>query len=99
MAGLISLGGGVAFRVESAGLSDIRERLADAFRGSLTRQDAANWRPHITVQNKVTAIVASATLNALGSDFRPKPLAIFGIAMWFYRGGPWAPIARFPFRL
>ena len=97
LAGLMSLGGGVAFRVESQGLADIRERLADAFHGSLTPQDAAGWRAHVTVQNKVTAAAARETLALLSEDFRPRPLAIGGLATWYYRGGPWEPIARYMF--
>lgn len=97
VAGLINLGGGVAFRIESDGLAAIRERLVDAFHGALTPQDAAGWRPHVTVQNKVAAAVARETLALLSRDFRPRPLAMTGLATWFYRGGPWEPIARFPF--
>ena len=97
LTGLINLGGGVACRVESAELLEIRERLADAFHGTLTPQDAAGWRPHVTVQNKVTAAAARATLASLARDFRPRPLTIVGLATWFYRGGPWEPIAQFAF--
>ena len=51
--GLINLGQGVAFRIESPELEDIRARLAEAFGPMLTPQDRAGWRPHVTIQNKV----------------------------------------------
>lgn len=98
LAGLMNLGGGVAFRIESDGLVGIRERLADAFHGSLTPQDAAGWRPHVTVQNKVSAAVARETLAMLSRDFTPRPLEVIGLATWIYRGGPWEPGARYLFR-
>lgn len=97
LAGMISLGRGVAFRVESAGLEDIHAGLTDAFSGLLTPQDAAAWRPHVTVQNKVDAAVARALRAELEAEFRPRALAIAGLASWWYRGGPWEPIRRHMF--
>ncbi|WP_411342311.1 2'-5' RNA ligase family protein [Sphingopyxis sp. J-6] len=84
-----SLGGGVAFRIDSAGLLAIRDRIADHFFGALTAQDRGTPRFHITVQNKVTASEAKALLARLAEDFRPRPLAIAGLAAHHYRGGPW----------
>jgi hypothetical protein len=97
LAGLVSLGQGVAFRIESPGLADIRDRLADAFATMLMPQDKAAWRPHVTVQNKVPPADARTLLAALGAGFRPRPVAISGLAAWWYRGGPWAPLSRHPF--
>jgi 2'-5' RNA ligase len=51
--GFVSLGRGVAVRIVSPQLTAVREELAEAFRGMLTPQDAAGWRPHVTIQNKV----------------------------------------------
>jgi len=98
IAGLMDLGGGVAFRIVSDDLDDIRSAIADHFHGSLTAQDAQGWRPHITIQNKVAPRVARSLLAELERDFRPRPLAIAGLALHRYLGGPWEPIARYPFR-
>uniref|UniRef100_S0DEW7 2'-5' RNA ligase family protein n=1 Tax=termite gut metagenome TaxID=433724 RepID=S0DEW7_9ZZZZ len=95
--GLLPLGSGVAFRIDSPALEEIRGRLADAFGPLLTPQDAAGWRPHITVQNKVSAAQAKALLSELDADFTPRPIAIAGLASWWYRGGPWAPLSRHMF--
>jgi len=84
-----SLGQGVAFRIESPELLAIRARIADHFAGMLTAQDQGTPRLHITVQNKVAAAEARALLAELASDFRPRPLAITGLAAHHYRGGPW----------
>lgn len=84
-----SLGSGVAFRIDSAELLAIRDRIADRFFGALTGQDRGAPRLHITVQNKVTAGEARALLARLAADFHPRPLAIAGLAAHHYRGGPW----------
>jgi hypothetical protein len=97
MAGLINLGGGVAIRVDSPNLAAIRTQLAEAFATMLTPQDAAGWRPHVTIQNKVSATTARETLAMLAAGFRPRPLAIVGLASYHYRGGPWELIARYRF--
>jgi len=97
VAGLIGLGSGVAFRIESAGLEEIRDRLADAFGPLLTPQDAAGWRPHVTIQNKVPPEEARTLQRMLEAEFVPRPVAIAGLASWWYRGGPWAPLSRHMF--
>lgn len=95
--GLMNLGRGVALRIESPELEEIRARLADAFAMLLTPQDRAGWRPHVTIQNKVEPAQARALLTALEADFRPRPLAIAGLASWWYRGGPWEALSRHKF--
>ncbi|MBX9796322.1 2'-5' RNA ligase family protein [Sphingomonas sp.] len=97
VAGLINLGRGVAYRIEAPALADIRERLAEAFRSLLTPQDAAGWRPHITVQNKVAPADARALLAELQAGFAPRPIAIAGLASWWYRGGPWEKLSTHRF--
>ena len=92
--GVIGLGRGVAYRIESPALAELRDRLAHVFAGVLTPQDHAPWRPHITVQNKVTPEEARALKVALEADFRPQPLNIAGLASWWYRGGPWEMHSR-----
>ena len=98
VAGLISLGKGVAYRIDSPGLAAIRADLAEAFAGLLTPQDQAGWRAHVTVQNKVAPAEAKALLKRLETGFRARPVRIAALAAWWYRGGPWEPIARYPFR-
>ncbi|MDB5712231.1 MAG: hypothetical protein JWL96_4301 [Sphingomonas bacterium] len=97
IAGLVSLGEGVAYRVDSDDLVAIRARLADHFTGMLTPQDQAGWRPHVTVQNKVRPDVARALLRTLEAEFAPRPVVIAGLASWWYRGGPWEPLSRHMF--
>jgi 2'-5' RNA ligase len=96
-AGLMSLGRGVAVRIESPGLTAIRRDLCEAFAGLLTPQDAGGWRPHVTIQNKVAPSMAKLLLGSLGKDFRAREVEIAGLAAWWYRGGPWEPISRHMF--
>jgi hypothetical protein len=96
--GLMNLGEGVAFRVVSPDLDRIRAELGSALHGLLSAQDSGGWRPHVTVQNKVPAKVARALLEQLNKDFRPRPLAISGLALHRYLGGPWETLSVFPFR-
>jgi len=98
IAGLIDLGGGVAYRIHSPGLETVRDELADSFHGLLTAQDSAGWRPHVTIQNKVEPRVAKALLRSLQEAFEQRPLTLTGLALHEYRGGPWAPVGRWPFR-
>lgn len=98
VAGLMNLANGVAFRVVSDELEAIREAIADHFHGMLSAPDAAGWRPHVTVQNKVAPKQAKALLEALERDFRPRLLGIAGISVHRYRGGPWETLATYKFR-
>ena len=93
-AGLMSLGRGVAIRIESPGLVAIRHELVDAFAGMLTPQDAGGWRAHVTIQNKVTPATAKLLLQQMERDFRPRAVELIGLGAWWYRGGPWEMLSR-----
>ena len=93
-----SLGSGVAYAVHSSELAEIRAEFADAFQGCLTAQDAHGWRPHVTIQNKVSASVARALLEEKQRHFEQRPLGLAGLALHRYRGGPWELVQRWKFR-
>ncbi len=97
LSGLVMLGNGVAYRVDSLALSEARGNLAEAFQGLLTPQDKTPWRPHVTVQNKVKPGVAKALHSQLSIGFVPRPLMIAGLAAFWYRDGPWELIAAYRF--
>lgn len=87
--GLLKLDGGVALRVDSRDLENLRADLTDALHGLLLPQDQAPWCPHVTIQNKADPRVAAALHAALSAEFLPRPLAIAGVAAWHYRDGRW----------
>lgn len=94
---ILNLGKGVAIGVESPELDAIRGELADVFNGLLIPQDAAGWRPHITIQNKVPPAEAKMLFSIMEKGFRPRSVQICGLAAWWYRGGPWELISRHMF--
>lgn len=98
VAGLMKLGRGTAFRIESKALLALRAGLATAFEGWLTRQDREKFRPHVTVQNKVAPHEAQALFDHLSRSFRPFDAWAEGLQLWRYEGGPWSPIAAVAFQ-
>lgn len=91
------MGRGVAYRLTSPGAQQLRGTLASEWKRWLTPQDAQGWRPHITVQNKVTPAEAWALHEALYRDFTPFAITATGLTLWHYLGGPWEKLADFPF--
>lgn len=95
---VMRLGNGVGFRIHSPSLLSVRLMMAEGLHGLLTAQDQGRPRLHITVQNKVEPAAARALHAELSAAFVPRPLAIAGLALHRYLGGPWEPIGRWPFR-
>lgn len=98
VSGLMKLGRGTAFRIESAALAELRAELAAAFVGWLTKQDKEKFRPHVTVQNKVAPHEATALFDHLSRSFTPFIAAAEGLQLWRYQGGPWSPVAAAAFQ-
>ena len=90
------LGSGVAIRVRSAAALALRAALAAHWADHLTPQDRG-FRPHVTIQNKVDAETARATLAAVAEGFEPHDGASPALLLWRYRGGPWEAAGRFAF--
>ncbi len=88
---------GVALRVASPQLDDIRARLAAAFDRMLTPRDRLGWRGHVTIQNKVSRGEAKTLHAELSSTFEARSITITGLAGWWYCGGPWQPLSRHMF--
>lgn len=83
------LGAGVAFAIESKELHNIRKELAIQLHEQLIPQDKQGYRPHITIQNKVSPEAAKQLLNELQSTFQPITITARGLDLWQYLGGPW----------
>lgn len=96
--GLKFLGAGVAFAVESGQLMKIRNQIAKALQGELTPQDRQGYRPHITVQNKVSPEKAKTLFEELKATFSPISITAHGLDLWQYLGGPWKHKYYFPFQ-
>lgn len=98
VSGLMKLGRGTAFRIEAAALYRLREELAAAFEGLVTKQDREEFRPHVTVQNKVAPHEATALFDHLARGFAPFAAVAEGLQLWRYEGGPWSAVAAFAFQ-
>jgi 2'-5' RNA ligase len=95
--GLINLGAGVAYRLESLELSLLHKALSTKFSDNLSAQDKQGFRGHITIQNKTSPVVAKALLTELANEFEPFTVYALGLDLWRYLGGPWAHKDYFPF--
>jgi hypothetical protein len=96
--GLTDLGSGVAIRIGSDDLGQLREELSADFHGLLSAQDGGGWIPHVTIQNKVEPKTARSLLRLLEGDFRPRPLQITGLELVRYSDGAWEALADYRFR-
>ncbi len=96
--GLKLLGRGVAYKLRTPMLSDLRAELADGWSTLLIPQDRAGFDPHVTVQNKVTPAEAKATLQALSASFQPFVTRAISVAIWRYCDGPWEALGSVAFR-
>ena len=92
-----SLGRGVALEVAAPALTRLRADLAAGWTAWLSPQDAQGWRPHATVQNKVSPEAARALLSQLAAKLAPREATATGLRLWHYRGGPWEAAAAFDF--
>jgi 2'-5' RNA ligase superfamily len=98
IAGLMSLGGGVAFRILSDELDRLREEMSDRLHGLLSAQDVGGWIPHVTIQNKVPPREARALSESIGSRYDRRPVMVSGLGLHRYLGGPWETLRTFSFR-
>jgi 2'-5' RNA ligase len=89
VAGLRSLGRGVAYKLRSPELNAIHADLAEAWEPLLIPQDRHKFAGHVTVQNKATPEAARATLAALSAGFTPWSFRVVAIDVWRYLDGPW----------
>ncbi len=95
--GLIFMGRGVGYRLESRALHDVRRSLAEEWWPWLGDQDRRGFRPHVTVQNKVPPDEARALHRSLQATFAPFEVGAEGLLLWRYLGGPWELVGSYGF--
>lgn len=91
------LGRGVAINVESPALLTLRGHLAQQWHRWLGAQDRQRYQPHVTVQNKVTAVVARALYEEMQESWKTLMAQGEGLLLWRYCGGPWELVEQFLF--
>lgn len=97
VSGVLKLGRGVAFKLQSAELMHLQAYLKKQWLEWLTPQDYQGFRPHITIQNKVNVETAHALFTELTASFKPFYVQGIGLSLWEYQGGPWHKLKDFPF--
>jgi 2'-5' RNA ligase len=88
--GIVSIGNGVAFKIESRQLQEIHASLQKHFDWCLIPQDRQKLWPHITIQNKVCVEQVKLLKAFLEQDFKPMTIQARGFVLWEYLNGPWA---------
>ncbi|MGH3147952.1 MAG: 2'-5' RNA ligase family protein [Rubrobacter sp.] len=94
---LRSLGRGVAYELSSPELVALRRELAAKWEAWLGAQDRQGFKPHVTVQNKVSPERARVLREQLLATFSPFEVEGVGLSLWRYLGGPWEPVETYPF--
>lgn len=94
---VVSIGKGVAYKIESDTLLNMQQALQNKWKHWLIPQDQQKLWPHITVQNKVLPEQAQTLLQQLSSNFTPFEAYGRGICLWQYLGGPWKFMQTFSF--
>ncbi|MGI4750565.1 MAG: 2'-5' RNA ligase family protein [Janthinobacterium lividum] len=89
VAQVVSIGAGVAFKIECEELKKMHKNLQQQWQQWLTPQDKQALWPHITIQNKVDRTTALKTQQQLSTSFQPFEIQGLGLSFWEYLGGPW----------
>lgn len=84
-----NIGNGTAFMIASPELQTVHKSMQQLFQAFLIPQDKQKLWPHITIQNKVSALEARHTTDLLNKDFKPFTIQATGLTEWYYLNGPW----------
>ncbi|WP_412468570.1 2'-5' RNA ligase family protein [Pedobacter sp. KLB.chiD] len=87
--GLMKLGRGLAYRVECAEMQQLHRLLSRRFLQVLNAQDKQGYRPHVTIQNKVSPETASRLYDELNTEWAAFSVGINAMQVFSYLGGPW----------
>ncbi len=90
-------GNGVALALEAKKIQEMHARLQKVFGQWLIPQDTHTIKPHVTIQNKVSAATAKELSLQLQKDFVPFSVRAIGINTWLYKNGPWDHVVFYPF--
>lgn len=94
---VVSIGAGVAFKLECEALKQLHKNLQQQWQTWLTPQDKQTLWPHITIQNKVDRQTALNLQQELNRDFKAFEIQGLGFTFWEYLGGPWQMLQTLKF--
>lgn len=98
ISGLMDLGGGTAFAVESPEMAAMHAEMAERLHGLIQQKDQRPLRLHITVQNKVPRAQARTLQAELSRSFAPQTFRFRGFGLYGWTGDLWQQLRVFPFR-
>ncbi|WP_439532740.1 2'-5' RNA ligase family protein [Polymorphobacter sp.] len=90
--------GGIVLRVEAPALLSLRDGLAEDLHGLLAFADGNSGRLQVTIQNKVDAATARASLAMLAGEPLPQAPRFVRLRLWRYLDGPWEALGDYPLR-
>jgi hypothetical protein len=96
--GLMDLGRGTAFAVDSPGMVAFHAEMAERLHGLIQQKDARPLRLHITVQNKVSRNVARALQAELAQGPLPSRFRFRGFGLSHWRDELWRLAQLYAFR-
>jgi hypothetical protein len=97
--GLMDLGRGTAFAVDSPDTVALHAELAERLHGLIQQKDDRPLRLHITIQNKVSREAARVLQRELTEDRWPISSFCFrGVGLSLWRGDLWRLAQVYPFR-
>ena len=98
IAGLMDLGRGTAFAVDSPGMVALHAEMALILRGLIQQKDMRPLRLHITVQNKVSRKAARALQVELAEDIPTRSFQFRGLGLSQWRDELWRLVRLYSFR-
>lgn len=96
--GLMDLGRGTAFAVNSPATEALHALIADRLLGIIQQKDARPLRLHVTVQNKVSTEEARALQAELARSPHPGDFRFRGFGLYAWDGDLWRLSHVYPFR-
>jgi hypothetical protein len=96
--GLMDLGRGTAFAVDSPGMVALHAEMALILRGLIQQKDTRPLRLHITVQNKVSRSAALALQADLAEDICARSFHFRGLGLSQWRDDLWRLVRLYTFR-
>jgi hypothetical protein len=98
ISGIMNLGQGTAFDVDSPAMVELHGQIADRLHGVLSQQDDKKLRLHITIQNKVKTAAARELQAELKATLDRRAFHFRGFGLYAWEEGLWRPIGDYPFR-
>jgi 2'-5' RNA ligase len=93
----VLIGRGVVIKIKSDALMQLHQTLRQLWWHELGAQDQQKLWPHITVQNKVSAIEAQRSFAEVKAIFKPFSTMATGLQLWEYLNGPWKQVGVYNF--